>query len=288
MKCFEKLVAQHIKDCLPPRFDPLQFAYRPNRSTEDAINTALHAALCHLEKPDSYARMLFVDFSSAFNTIIPGILVEKLTRLGFPASTCAWILDFLTNRPQTVRIGPYCSSTITLSTGSPQGCVLSPLLYSLYTHDCIPIHSSNSIIKFADDTTVVGLISGGDESAYRDEVQTLATWCSKNNLELNTGKTKEMVIDFRRNKAKPEPLFINGDEVEQVATFKFLGTTISQDLSWTENTTAIVKKAQQRLHFLRILRKNNLQQNLMVTFYRSTIESVLAYCISVWCWVLCC
>src|SRR4029434_5360094 len=57
---------------------------------------------------------------------------------------------------------------------------------------------------------------------------------------------------------------------------------MSDNLSWSANTSAIVKKAQQRLHFLRVLRKNNLECNLLMAFYRSTIESVLANCISVW------
>ena len=124
--------------------------------------------------------MLFIDYSSAFNTIIPDILVSKLTALGLSPSICTWIKDFLTNRPQTVKLGPHHPSTITLSTGSPQGCVLSPLLYSLYTNDCTPTHPTDTIIKFADDT--IGLIPGDDESAYRDEVQKLTVWCSDNNL----------------------------------------------------------------------------------------------------------
>ena len=78
--------------------------------------------------------------------------------------------------------------------------MLSPLLYSLFTDDCSPVHASNTIGKFADDTTVVGLISKNDESAYREEVQHLAEWCSNNNLALNTSKTKEISVDFRRNK----------------------------------------------------------------------------------------
>lgn len=183
------MVLRHIKTSLPPTFDPHQFAYRSNRSTKDAITTALHIALDHLEH--TYVRLLFIDYSSAFNTILPDIMIRKLLHLGLSTNICSWIMDFLTNRPQSVKLGSNLSSTLTISTGSPQGCVLSPLLYSLYTYDCIPIHVSNSIIKFADDTTIVGLISGEDESAYRDEVQRLTVWCSTNNLVLNTKKQKQ-------------------------------------------------------------------------------------------------
>lgn len=226
-----------------------------------------------------YVRMLFIDFSSAFNTIIPGRLVTKLTNLGLPLSICQWIIDFLTNRPQTIRIGPHISQ-LTLSTGSPQGCVLSPLLYSLYTHDCTSIHSTNTIIKYADDTMVVGVISGVDESSYREEVCRLVEWCKDNNLILNRSKTKELIIDFRRKRADTEQLHINGECVERVPVFNFLGTHIAEDISWTTNTHHMVKKAQQRLHFLRILRKNHLEEKLLVSFYRCSIERVLAYCIS--------
>lgn len=66
--------------------------------------------------------------------------------------------------------------------------MLSPLLYALYTHDCTTSHPSNHIIKFADDSNVVGLTSGGDESTYRDKVQKLTAWCAVNNLKLNTKK----------------------------------------------------------------------------------------------------
>ncbi|KAI4903885.1 hypothetical protein NFI96_004961 [Prochilodus magdalenae] len=67
VKCFERLVMRHIKSLLPPSLDPLQFAYRPNRSAVDAISTTLHLALTHLDYRDTYVRMLFIDFSSAFN-----------------------------------------------------------------------------------------------------------------------------------------------------------------------------------------------------------------------------
>ena len=73
-----------------------------------------------------------------------------------------------------VRVGTNTSATLILNTGAPQGCVLCPLLYSLFTHDCMARHDSNTIIKFADDTTVVGLITDNNETAYRKEVIDLA------------------------------------------------------------------------------------------------------------------
>ncbi|KAK0142660.1 RNA-directed DNA polymerase from mobile element jockey [Merluccius polli] len=279
MKCFERLVLAHLKKCLPTSLDPHQFAYQNNRSTDDARCTVLS----HLDNKNTYARLLFVDFSSAFNTVIPSKLITKLGDLGISTPLCNWILDFLTNRPQHVRSGHDRSTTLILNTGAPQGCVLSPFLYSLFTHDCKPKYGSNSIIKFADDTTVIGLITNNDESDYRAEVQHLAVWCADNNLLLNTSKTKELIVDFRKKKGETHnPIHINGMAVERVSSFKFLGTYISENLTWAINTSSLVKKANQRLFFLRTLKKNHLSADILCNFYRCAIESILTNCITAW------
>ena len=121
MKCFERLVMAHINIILPETLDPLQFAYRPNRSTDDAISIALHTALSHLDKRNTYVSMVFIDYSSAFNTIVPSKLISKLRTLKLNTSLCNWILDFLTGRPQVVRVGCNTSATLILKTGSPPG-----------------------------------------------------------------------------------------------------------------------------------------------------------------------
>ncbi len=125
----------------------------------------LHFILQHLDRPGTYVRILFVDISSAFNTIIPSLLQPKLTQLSVPNSICQWINSFLTDWQQLVRLGTFSSSTRTISTGAPQGCVLSPVLFSLYTNDCTSKDPSVKLLKFADDTTVISLIQDGDESA---------------------------------------------------------------------------------------------------------------------------
>ncbi|KAK1786008.1 hypothetical protein P4O66_017563 [Electrophorus voltai] len=104
MKCFEKLVRDFITSSLLASMDPLQFAYRHNRSTDDAVAHLLHTTLTHLDKGRAnYVKMLFVDYSSAFNTIIPSLLTTKLEDLGLHPSLCDWISNFLTDRPQSVQ-----------------------------------------------------------------------------------------------------------------------------------------------------------------------------------------
>jgi hypothetical protein len=117
MKCFERLVMAHINIIIPETLDPLQCAYRPNRSTYDAISIALHTALSHLDKRNAYVRMLFIDYSSAFNTIVPSKLINKLRTLGLNTSLCNWILG----HPQMVRVVNNTSATLILNTGALRG-----------------------------------------------------------------------------------------------------------------------------------------------------------------------
>ncbi len=161
--------------------------------------------------------------------------------------------------------------------------VLSPLLYSLYTHDCVSSHSSTSIVKFADDTVVLGLINNNDEAACLDEVERLTSWCQDNCLSLNVSKTKELIVDFRKRQQRPyTPLMISGTLVERVSSFKYLGVNISEDLTWTTHIQTQVKKARHRRYHLRQLRKFRVSPAILKTLYSGAIEIVLTQCISVW------
>lgn len=112
----------------------------------------------------------------------------------------------------------------------------------------------------------MGLISDGNETAYRDKVQRLVGWCADNNFVLNTSKTKELIVDFGRRKSDLQPICIkgesveSGESVERVPSFKLVGVHMDADLQWSSNTLEFVKRAQQCLHFLRILRRINLNR----------------------------
>lgn len=105
-------------------------------------------------------------------------------------------------------------------------------------------------MKFVDNTTLIGLISDGDESGYRREIDDLVTCFRNIILELNAVKTVKMIVDFMRNPALPVPIVLSNSPVNTVKAFRLLGTIISQDLKLELNIISFIKKAQQSIYFL--------------------------------------
>ena len=122
----------------PPTTSPLPqeaAAYQENIGVDDAIIYMLHRAYTHLEKPRSTLRVMFFHFSSAFNTIQPPWLAEKLSVMQVDHGLVACITDYLTSRPQYMRLQGSLSDVLVSSTDAHQGTVLSPFLFTLYTSD---------------------------------------------------------------------------------------------------------------------------------------------------------
>ncbi|XP_051807248.1 uncharacterized protein LOC127534909 [Acanthochromis polyacanthus] len=202
--------------------------------------------------------------------------------MGVETHLVAWITDYLTNRPQYVRLGDCRSDPVASSTGAPQGTVLSPVLFTLYTSDFQSNTELCHVQKFADDTAIVGCIRSGQEEEYRKLIQDFVKWCDSNHLLLNTTKTREMVVDFRRPRPHPEPVMIKGDRVEVVHTCKYLGVQLDDKLDWTANSDALCRKGQSCMYFLRRLAPFNICKKPQQIFYQSEVASALMYAVVCW------
>lgn len=132
-KSMERAVSKHIMVSVSTTSDQLQFAYISQRGTDDATTTLYNVLAKHLQVPSHYARILFIDFTSAFNSIQIHVLLQRLVDLGVNGGIIHWVRDFLSDCPQRVILGNIKSETTVFNTGAPQGTILSPLLL-LYIH----------------------------------------------------------------------------------------------------------------------------------------------------------
>ena len=281
-KCMERLVSTQLKASVADRLDPFQFAYKPKRGVEDASLTLINLIASHLDKSTNYIRILFMDFSSAFNTIQPHLLIKRLLDLEVNHTIVLWIRQFLSDRPQRVIVNGHMSGELTLNTGAPQGCVLSPILFSIYTNDVMLSNDLLTLIKFADDMALVARLKyEASLSSYFSEIDHLCCWFKENFLTLNITKTKELVLGNRKSN-ELIPISIDSQDVEIVTSFKYLGSQLDKDLNFRVNTDSIYKKAQQRIYLLRKLKSFNVSTHVLVSVYRCCIESVLTFNIISW------
>ena len=155
-------------------------------------------------------------------------------------------------------------------------CVLSPLLFILYTNICCSSREDRFILKYADSSVIV------NETGHGPVAQDFVDWCDRSFLQMNIWKTKDMLIGFRKLSRANELTIIKGQTVECAKNYKYLGIIIDNKLNFEANCEAVPKKGNQRLCCLRKLSSLHIDSKMLTMVYLCFIESVISFSLLSW------
>ena len=269
------MILPHINGSL----DRSQFAYRPGPGggVVPALTLLHHRILNFLDSKSGAVRLLTVDFAKAFDKITHTTIVSACRQFQLPASTVQWIEDFLSDRSQRVRYNGTTSRWAKCTSGVPQGSVLGPILFCLATDSIRPLFSNTSVVRFADDITLLHCVRDKNEDKLQVEWNHLVSWTKDINLPLNPSKCKVMNIVTRRNLTL-DPIF-QGTEgtLQEVKTMRLLGVTFSHDLKFNSHVMNILKKASSRMFVLCNLKRAKCPAPILWQTYTALIQSVLLF-----------
>ena len=281
-KIFEKLiyvrVSKFFSEC--NLLSENQFGFTKGRDTQQATLKLIHN-LIEMGDKQQCAACVFLDFSAAFDTIDRNLLNCKLDRYGIRGPALKLIMSYLTDRQQYVGNNNCKSSAINCNLGVPQGSVLGPLFFIIYTNDINYLLQGVLQILFADDTSLV--ISSKCPELLALNVNLvlgrIMDWCNYNRLSLNPGKTKCILFNVRKNLVPK--IYINNSEVEIVTRFKYLGFVIDKRLTHKYHVNAIISKLKKFKYITFKLSKYMTVSSAKI-FYYGMIFSNLNYGLLVW------
>ena len=265
-KLLERLVVRQLmaylssSDLLPS----LQSGFRPGHSIETAVLRVLSDVLNAVDHGD-VAALILLDMSAAFDTVDHPILLQRLqSTFGIYNTVHQWFRSYLTDRRQCVRRGNIRSSTTTLVCGVPQGSVLGPVLFVLYTVDLIQLIESHGLMPhlYADDTQVYGSCPPSAVNALSTTisecVDDVVSWASSNRLQLNAAKTEAMwcATSRRQHQLPFSALSFAGTSIVPVKSVRDLGIHIDADLSMRSHVQRTVSRCFGALRQLRHIRRS--------------------------------
>ncbi len=289
-KVIERVIASQLNAHIQEHSlgEPLQSAYRQSHSTETALIYVVNDLLLCLDRKQSVLLVL-LDLSAAFDTVDHAALLDRLTtRIGLEGTAREWVESYLSGRSQCVSIAGVKSPPQLLARGVPQGSVLGPIFFTIYT---LPL---GDIIRkygmkfhlYADDTqlymTFDSNILGDKESSITTMescISEIKSWMVKNKLKLNDGKTELLLLNAHKDRTRDAgtTIKIGDDTIGTTSAAKNLGVLIDSDLTLSPYITSICKAANFHLFRLSRIRKYLTPQALKMAVH-SLVSSKMDYC----------
>ena len=260
----------------------VQYGFVSGRNTISQLLTTLNDWMFDLDN-DRSVDAAYMDFRKAFDTVPHQRLIKKLQSYKIGGPILNWIISFLTNRSQFVKINNSVSDNLNVTSGVPQGSVLGPTLFIYFINDLPNVVKDNNVKIFADDTKVYKSINDtSDNICLQSAIDEMFLWTQNWLLKFNKDKCK--ILHLGRN--NPHHKYSIGAENDKVILEttdleKDLGVHIDPNLDFKSHIKTIVKKAS----FLsyKILKNFTFRDsNILVPLFKTLIRPILEYGNTVW------
>jgi hypothetical protein len=286
-KILEKIIHNRITSHLQsfPSICPFQSAYRKFHSTETALLRIQNDLLLAIDQRKLSALVL-LDLSAAFDTIDHSILFTRLSStFGITGSALSLLTSYLTDRSQSVSIDSHSTPPSAMNTGVPQGSVLGPLLFTLYTTPLSYLFSATPISYhlYADDTQLYISFHSSDAAISLATLSTILDsvhfWLTSNRLSVNPSKTEYLIIGTPQQRAKltASSILFQGNTLTPSDSTRNLGIIFDKDLSLKHHISSICKSSFYQIRQIRQVR-SSLDKNSAIVLANSLVTSKLDYC----------
>ena len=284
IKVFEKLVKEDILTHLQDHslLNETQHGFRPGRATISQLLNFHHSIINKLHT-SARVEAIYLDFSKAFDKVNHDILRQKLEKHNITGKLLAWIMTFLTNRKQAVKVDGQLSEFVWVTSGVPQGSVLGPLLFTIMMYDITNSVTIAELGSFADDTRAWSSISWSspeaDAAQFQKDLNEIYSWAEKNGAPFN--EKKFVHLSFGKNDIKMTFTNSSGKVIETAANTRDLGVTLSDTAEFKDQITKVVTQGRQLSGWARHIFLSS-STPVMLTLLKSLIVPKLEYCCPLW------
>ena len=293
-KLLEKIIANRLTYVMEKRgiISDDQAGFRQNRCTTDQVlKLTQHAADQMQAKRGQNATIVtFFDYAKAYDKVWRIGLLYKMVEMQLPYRFIKYTRSFLSNRQTTVEINGTASKKFMLKDGLPQGSSISPLLFLIFINDIgVDLHDLTVASLFADDTSI--WVPGGRDtreqaiSRMQNEVDKIMKWADDWKMVINVDKTRTMIISSSNADSNTDPgLVANGEKIQLVDAYKFLGPAVDNGLWLTDHVKNILAKTRPRVRILKCMAWKDWGNALETqrTLYLQLIRTCLEYASPSW------
>jgi len=215
-----------------------------------------------------------------FDTVRHFQLFHKFAQFDLPDHIYNWLVNFFNNHSHCTVFHEQKSLQLDITASIIQGSAIGPNPFVVTAGDLTPAVSGNSLCKFADDTYLI--IPASNESSRNIELSNIQNWAKRNNLNLNSDKSSEILFadSNRRRRHVDEPSLLPG--IVRCRSLKMLGVIIGDNFSVTQHVQRLVASSAQTHYALRVLHCHGLNTAALQHVYRATVVAHLTYATSTW------